>query len=168
MPRLLFLIALCLPLVVGAQSQWSWRDAQGRVQFSDRPPPQGTPEKDILSRPGASKRAPVQVIPFGQAASAPAAAAAPAAKASTPQERVAANDKARQAAEKEAQQKAQERREAQARAENCQRARMQLAGLESGARVSTLNERGERVFMEDAQRNQEIARMREVVAADCR
>jgi len=165
MLRILLLIALCLPLAATAQGQWKWRDAQGRIQFSDRPPPQGTPEKDILARPVNAPK-PVQLVPYGQPASAPAPAPAPAA--SSPQERVLANDKARKASESEAKIKAQEQREAQARADNCRNAKQQLATLESGVRVAMVNERGERVVMEDAQRNQEMAKVRAVIASDCR
>lgn len=165
MLRILLLIALCLPLAATAQGQWKWRDAQGRVQFSDRPPPQGTPEKDILARPANAPK-PIQVVPYGQAASAPAAAAAPAA--STPQERAAASDKARKAAESEAKIKAQEQRDAQAKADNCRAARQQLAALESGVRVATVNERGERTVLDDSQRAQEIRKAQAVIAADCK
>lgn len=165
MLRILLLIALCLPLAATAQGQWKWRDAQGRIQFSDRPPPQGTPEKDILARPANAPK-PIQVVPYGQAASAPAAAAAPAA--STPQERAAASDKARKAAESEAKIKAQEQRDAQAKAENCRAARQQLAALESGVRVATVNDRGERTVLDDSQRAQEIRKAQAVIAADCK
>ena len=125
----------------------------------------GTPEKDILARPANAPK-PIQVVPYGQAASAPAAAAAPAA--STPQERAAASDKARKAAESEAKIKAQEQRDAQAKAENCRAARQQLAALESGVRVATVNERGERTVLDDSQRAQEIRKAQAVIAADCK
>lgn len=164
MLRLLLLIAVCLPLAATAQGQWKWRDAEGRIQFSDRPPPQGTPDKDILARPANAPRR-IQVVPFGQAASAPAAAA-PAA--STPQQRAAASDQARKAAEKDAQAKAQQQREAQAKAENCRTARQQLTALEAGVRVARVNEQGERIPLDDAQRAQEIRKAQAVIAADCK
>ena len=164
MLRILLLIALCLPLAVAAQGQWKWRDAQGRIQFSDRPPPQGTPEKDILARPANAPK-PVQVVPYGQPASAPPAAPA----ASTPQERAAANDKARKASESEAKIMAQG---------NSARPRLvQTTARTPGNsslrwnpawRVVMVNERGERVIIDDAQRNQELAKVRAVIAADCR
>lgn len=165
MLRTLLLIALCLPLAVTAQGQWKWRDAQGRIQFSDRPPPQGTLEKDILARPANAPKL-VQLVPFGQAASAPASAALPAA--STPQERAKAADKARGSRESEAKIKAQEVREAQLRADNCKAARLQLNSLEAGVRVAIVNERGERVVLDDALRAQEIRKVQAVIASDCR
>lgn len=165
MLRILLLIALCLPLAATAQGQWKWRDTQGRVQFSDRPPPQGTPDKDILERPMRAPK-PVQVVPYGQAASAPVAAAAPAA--STPQERAAASDRTRKAADSEAKLKAQEQRDTQAKADNCRNARQQLTALESGVRVASVNERGERSILDDGQRAQEVRKAQAVIAADCK
>ena len=38
-----------------AAAQWKWRDAQGRVQYSDRPPPTTVPDRDILTRPAAAR-----------------------------------------------------------------------------------------------------------------
>ena len=73
MARTLCLLLLILPLLALAQTQWKWRDAQGRVQYSDRPPPAGTADKDILARPpGAQQSRVIQVLPVGQAPSAPA------------------------------------------------------------------------------------------------
>ena len=43
-------LALALPAV----AQWKWRDAQGRITVSDRPPPREVPERDILVRPAAA------------------------------------------------------------------------------------------------------------------
>ena len=72
---------VCTPAL--ASGQWKWRDANGSSQYSDRPPPQGTPDSAILAKPRAST-ARIVTQPV-QAASAPAAgsrATPPAAKAS--------------------------------------------------------------------------------------
>ncbi|MFX8195565.1 DUF4124 domain-containing protein, partial [Acinetobacter baumannii] len=49
----LLIVIVGLLLAASAQAQWKWRDAKGNVQYSDMPPPPGTPEKDILLRPPA-------------------------------------------------------------------------------------------------------------------
>ncbi|MFN7695762.1 MAG: DUF4124 domain-containing protein [Burkholderiales bacterium] len=165
MLKLLLLISLCLPLVASAQTQWSWRDAQGRVQFSDRPPPAGTPDKDILSRP-ASANARVQVVPVNQPVAAPASA--PARPASSAVERSAANDKARKQREEEAKMKEQMQRQAELRAENCKSARQSIAVMQSGERVARMNEKGERVFMDDAERLEGLRRAQQVAASECK
>jgi hypothetical protein len=145
-----------------AQAQWKWKDANGVVQYSDRPPPQGTADKDILQRPTARSGAPA-----APAASAPAAGAAAAPAASQPGN--AADDRRRQAERDEAARKAkaEEERVAKVRAENCQRARGQLRGLEDGLRMARVDEKGERVVMDDKARAEETRRMREIIASDC-
>jgi hypothetical protein len=165
MLKLLLLISLCLPLVASAQTQWSWRDAQGRVQFSDRPPPAGTPDKDILSRP-ASANARVQVVPVSQPVAAPATAPAPAASSAV--ERSAANDKARKQREEEAKMKEQTQRQAQQRAENCKSARENIAVMQSGERVTRMNDKGERIFLDDAQRLEALRRAQQVATSECK
>ena len=64
--------------------------------------------------------------------------------------------------EKEAAEKGQRQRA-------CDDARGYLAGLESGARISRTDPKtGERVFLEDSARDQELARARESVQANCK
>ena len=63
------LAALLLCVALPAQAQWKWKDANGKVQYSDLPPPAGTPEKDILQRPASATRL-IVVAPPGSGASA--------------------------------------------------------------------------------------------------
>ncbi len=159
------LLALSLALACGAataQSIWKWRDKDGRVQVSDRPPPMDIPDKDILQRPHGA-RAPVPA-PSASEPQAPANGASgvdPAleAKRNKAQAEQAAAEKARQSAEKA--------RRDQARAETCQRARNQLAALEGGQRVARMNDKGEREVLDDQGRAAEIARTRQIVDASC-
>lgn len=157
-------LALCMAaLPASAQTQWKWRAANGKVQYSDRPPPAEVAEKDILGRPAGARRPEVQEVPA--AASAVAAAPAPARKASDP----ALEAKRREAelAEK-AKQKAEEERLEKQRAENCNRARSYAKSLQDGMRISRTNDKGENEILSDAQRAQEIARTQQVVTSDCK
>ena len=70
--------------------------------------------------------------------------------------------------EQKAKAKAEEERVAASRAENCQRARQQLAALESGMRVARMNDKGEREYLDDAQRASEVQRARQLIASECR
>lgn len=142
-----------------AHAQWKWRDASGRVQYSDRPPPPGTPSKDILQSPIGAP-APT-LIP----ASAPLAPPAAAASAVDP----ALEAKRKQAEQAEqAQRKAEEARAAQARAENCERVRTAMRTIESGQRMSRVNDKGEREVLDDAARARELEQSRRVMASECR
>lgn len=155
-----------LLLAASAQAQWKWRDAKGNVQYSDLPPPPGTADKDILQRPPAPARAAIIVAPPGQAASAPAPK--PAASAPPKAELEAA---ARQKQDQDAQaakQKEDERRAAEQRRENCARAQGNLRDLQSGTRITRTNEQGERVYMDDTQRQAEVERARQLITSECR
>ena len=86
---LLALAALALALPCAAQ--WKWRDAQGHIQYSDRPPPNEVRDRDILTRPAA---APAAQRP---AQGASAAAGAPSGVASAPTSDAAIEARKRQA-----------------------------------------------------------------------
>jgi hypothetical protein len=164
----LFVALIGLALAASAHAQWKWRDARGKVQYSDMPPPAGIPEKDILQRPAAANR-PVIIVPAGQPASA-ASAAAPRAAASAPT-KAELEAAARQKQEQDrdaAKQKEEERRVAEQRRENCARAQASLRDLQSGIRITRTNEQGERVFMDEAQRQAEVERARQLITSECR
>lgn len=164
---------LCLSLLsLPAAAQWMWRGADGRVNASDRPPPPGVADKDILKRPVADNRQMAVAAGAATAGSAAAgAASAPAAAASAPAtalEREAQARKLAAQAEKAAKAKADEDRQAAVRASNCRQARSQAASLESGVRVVRTNEKGEREVLDDRGRQEELQRARDVIASDCR
>lgn len=164
------LLALCaLGLALPAQAQWKWRDKDGRITVSDRPPPREVADKDILSRPVTAPRPAPAPVPAPGDAPAPTAAAAPAA--SAPPTALEREVQARRRAaeeEKAAKAKAEEERNAARRAENCRQARNQLLALESGQRIARTNDKGEREVLDDAGRAQELRRTREVMASECR
>jgi len=158
------LAALAL-LALPAQAQWKWRDAAGHVQYSDLPPPSGTPDKDILSRPAVQRRAKAATLP-ASAASAAAAASNPLTPRTVDPELEAKLKKAE--ADKAAKAKADAEHDAAARADNCTRAKSQMQTLESGVRLARTNDKGEREILDDAQRAAEMKRTRDVMAADCK
>jgi hypothetical protein len=161
-----------------AEAQWKWRDANGRVTASDRPPPPGIADKDILQRPGSTAREPMPPPSGAGARDTPAAAAAASAptRSSDPElearKRKAEDDAAaRKKADEQTQaanRKAEDERVAAAKADNCQRARGALRALEDGVRIARTKPDGEREFLNDAQRATETHRVRGVIASDCR
>jgi hypothetical protein len=146
-----------------ALAQWKWRDGDGRIQYSDRPPPPGTPARDVLSRPAA---------PSPSAARAPAAADAPASSASAseaaPARAVEPELAARKRAAEAAERKAEEERLARERQASCTRARDYVRVLENGVPLARLNDKGERETVPAPERDAELRRAREIVASDCR
>jgi hypothetical protein len=157
------LVLVSLP----AEAQWKWKDTSGRIQYSDLPPPAGTPDQDILSRPTAPRRSGT-VTPAASAASA-ASAPALASSALMPQGVDPELEAKRKKAEGDiaAKKKADQERVAAAKADNCNRAQTQLRDFESGLRVMRTNEKGEREYLDDKQRAEETKHAKDVIAADC-
>lgn len=165
--HLFCMLGFCaLPLL--AQAQWQWVDGQGKKVFSDQPPPIEVPEKNILRRPGGSAAA--RAAPAPADAAAPQAATALAASAAKPSGvDKDLEEKTRKAEEAEkAKRTAEEQRIAKARADNCARARQGKATFDSGMRVARLNERGERVIMDDQARAAEQGRLQAIIDSDCK
>ncbi len=168
----LALSAALLPWSMPAQAQWKWRDASGRVTLSDRPPPPGTPARDILQQPAETSPAPATAAPRPTAAAAASAPGKPVddeleARKRKADEAAAARQKAQAEAEAAAR-KADEQRQAVLRRENCERARGALRAIEEGQRLTRTTASGEREFLNDNQRAAEAARMRGVIGSDCR
>jgi hypothetical protein len=157
--RPLICMALCL-YALAASAQWQWMDKDGRKVFSDRPPPADIPEKSILKRPGSRGSV---ATPAVAPAAAPGAAAAPAGIDKSLQERK------KQAEDAEAaKRKADEERNARAMADTCSRAQQAKSGLDSGARMTRTNEKGEREFMDEAARAAEGERLQGIINENCK
>jgi hypothetical protein len=154
------LICAALSLyALAASAQWQWIDKSGHKVFSDLPPPAEIPDKNILRRPGGrsmSFEAPV--------AAPPPTAAAPAAGVDK-----GLNEKKKQAEAAEgAKRKAEEDRNAQIRADNCARAQQTKAGLDVGGRMTRINERGEREYLDESAIAAEQQRLQAVIYENCR
>jgi hypothetical protein len=150
-----------------AQSVWKWRDAAGQLHISDTAPPAGTPDKNILSRPSAGVVLPAST---STTTTATTAGATPASGASAPDGDLDKKKKAaeREKADKAAADKAEiDRKNAAIRADNCQRAKTAVSGIQSGGRLTQMNAKGEREFLDDAQRAAELKRSQDIVAQNC-
>lgn len=158
-------VALLIALpAASAMAQWQWVDSTGSRVFSDTPPPAGTPDKNILKRPGAERlRAPAAVEASLPVATTTAATAT--AKPGTDKELEARKKAAEQA--EEAKRRADQEKLAKARAENCDRAKRAKATMDSGVRIATTNAKGEREIMDDKARASETQRLDEIIRSDC-
>ena len=151
-------------LALPAAAQWKWRDQRGQTQYSDTPPPLGTPEKDILQRPASPAARRDSVVATA------AASAASGAPTLAPKPVETELDAKRKKAEQDLadQKKIEEAKVAAVRADNCARAKAQMRTLDSGVRVARTNEKGEREFLDDKARAQETARTRDTMTAECK
>ena len=161
---LLLVAALVASFAMPAAAQWKWKDKAGQIQYSDLPPPSGTPDNDILQRPQAATPA---AAPRAVATPASGAASAPllTAKTSDP-DLEAKRKKAEQ--DEAAKKRAQDEKLAMEKLDNCTRARVQLKALDEGQRMSRINPTtGEREYLDDKGRAEETQRTRAVIASDC-
>lgn len=171
-PRLLSLTLLavaCVTFALPCAAQWKWRDAQGRIQYSDRPPPNDVRDRDILARPATAPSA-----AHSGARPGPAGAASAAGNTPTGTPPPSGTDPALEARKRQAEgvqdqaRRDEEARVARQKIENCARAKEYARTVESGQRIARTNDKGEREFLDDAQRARESARAREIIASDCR
>lgn len=149
------IIALALAAAMAAASaqNYKWVDKDGKLRYGDTPPP-GVKATQLKPPPGP--------------ASPPAAVAKDAKKGPlTPAEQEQAFRK-RQIDARAADEKAQKaQKDAAEKVANCANARESLAALESGQRIARTDDKGERYFVDDAQRERDIARGREMVKKAC-
>ena len=152
-----------------ALAQWQWIDNDGKKVFSDRSPPPGTPDKNILRRPGT---APVPAGPPAADGAAAASSAPAAANFAAP--KVSGKDAQLEAKKKladddtAAKKKNEEEKVAKAKVENCESARRYLTTLDSGVRIASVNAKGEREIMEDAQRAEAKKRTQNIAQSNCK
>jgi Domain of unknown function (DUF4124) len=165
--KLLAVALLSICTALPALAEWQWLDTDGKKVFSDRSPPPGTPEKNILKRPGV---APVPVSPH--TVDGTEAVAAPAVPVAAP--KVSGKDAQLEARKKLAddeattKKKTEEGKVAKAKAENCESAKRYLTTLDSGVRIATVNAKGEREIMEDSQRVEAKKRTQEIAQSNCK
>jgi len=162
----LFVISLAFALPAAAEIH-QWRDAQGRIHYSDTPP-LGQDTKTVPPAPKPPTKVPAPTGDAAPAASGEAPKAGEPAKPKTMAEREL-EFRQRRAAAAEASTKAdQERQQEAERQRTCERARNQLTALESGQRMSRYGGDGERVVLDDAARVEEVERSRKFVESACK
>ena len=153
--RKLLVVALAVSLASPALGQqYKWIDKGGHVQYGDVPPP-GVKATRLRGPAG-----PAPAAPKADAKAAPKGPLSPA-------EQEAEFRKRQAEAQKENEKEAQDAAKAREKQENCQTARAQLAALESGARISRTDAKGERYYLDDSQREAEAARARKQVGDWC-
>lgn len=124
-----------------------WVDADGKVHYSDEPPPADAKAKTLKVQ------------------SAPASSGVPATR--TVAEREAEYRKAQKAKQEAEQKSAKQQEEILAKQKNCEGAKQNLKTLEAGAPMATYDAKGERSFLDDNTRQQRIEEARKAISANC-
>jgi len=164
LPKKFLGAALLLLAASATHAQYVWIGANGTRQYSDRPPPPGTPAAKIIKQPGRSAADAATEEPAQpEAAAKPTDAKAP----PTLAEREAAY---RERTKAQAELESKQRLEADNKrrlAEHCASAREGQAQLDSGMRVARIGPDGQKTYMTDeekAVRSQSVNR----ALAECR
>jgi hypothetical protein len=141
------ILLLLLPMMAAAQV-YSWKDASGRIHYSDQPPAEGKFRSRAL---GSSNTASDDMVPATKSAA---------------ERRLDASKQASEAKDKAAQAE-KERAEDALRQQACERARINLQGIESGQIRFRMAPGGEREALDGAVRDAEIAEAQRAVATAC-
>jgi len=126
-----------------------WVDADGKVHYSDTPPPEVTTQsvRNIAGKDQAN--APASYSPKSLA------------------EREAEMKKSKQSKEEASKKKAEDDARADAKRRNCEGARENAKSLEAGGRIYSYDEKGERSYLDDSARAQRLEEARKVISANC-
>ncbi len=166
---LCLLAAATLAVPVQALAYWQWRDANGRMVYSDVPPSAAAAR--VLRAPGrfagefqpveaANATAPAPAVPAPAKASAKSAAA----PAPTPEE---AFQKRREASQKAATEEARKESEAAEREARCAQLRSYANGLQQGMRAAVAGPDGSLQHLNSDQRQAEMLKTNASLEKNC-
>jgi hypothetical protein len=161
----LTLLLVTAVYATGAAAQWAWKEENGRVVYSDQPPPPNV-KIQILRQPAgpAPETRSAGGADAGKAGADKGASSAPKTLAERDME-----FRKRQQERADAERKAQEEQQkSSARAADCERARGYLKALEDGVRIAKTDASGNREYLDDAQRAAETERARKMVDSLCK
>jgi len=136
-----------------------WVDENGKVHYSDQPPPANVKAKTLRSTP--------DTPPSLTSASGVAASSAPPAV-KTIAEREAELKKAQKAKKDAADKAAQEQAVIEENKTNCEASRQNLRTLQEGMRIVEISANGERSYISDEQRQQRIAKAQQDISSYCK
>ena len=155
-------------MTLSAFAQWQWIDNGGRKVFSDRAPPVEIKDKNIIKRPADKLNSANQPLVETLAASASTTLALT----NTP--RLSGKDTELDSKKKKIEneeilkKKLEEEKVSKIKSDICDRARINLATLKSGIRMTSANANGEREYFDEARLAAETLRTQDVIAENCR
>lgn len=163
MRKLAVFVALAFAAGAGHAQVFKCVDASGKTVYSQVPCPKSA-KATTLERNAPPPPPPAAAAKGDTAKGAAAKATGPKTAAELEQD----FRKRRQEQDEARKKEEQKLTEAREKEENCRNARTQLVSLDSGIRQTRVDERGERIFLEDAQVEAEKARARKAVDTWCK
>lgn len=150
----IFLLVLLLISASSFAGPSKWVDADGKVVYSDQSPPANVEATELRFTSGA----------VGEETAASGVPAAP----KTIAEREAELRKRQQERKEAADKAAREQADAQALMEDCRAVRKNLSMLQEGMRMIEVDDKGELVYLDDAQRQQRILKAQQDISTFCK
>ncbi|MDP1605620.1 MAG: DUF4124 domain-containing protein [Rhodocyclaceae bacterium] len=144
---LLTLVLLAVLPTIGLAQVYSWKDANGKIHYGDRPPVERQTESRKLA--------------------APPAVDVEATRKANAEKQLAEREKQEKSKESAAK-SAEEQTAAKQREENCRQAKSTLAALESGQIRFVMDAKGERIALDGAVREAELGKARNSVGSWCK
>ena len=132
--------------LASAQQMYKWKDEKGVWHFSENPPPDGGKAEKIEVKPVGGER-PAVPPPDSW--------------------RNKELESKQQKAKVEGVDAVAKKREEDQRAQKCQAYKREMDSLTSGVRLFHLNDKGERVFMEDKERFERIEEAKRIIRETC-
>ena len=163
-----------------SEAQWAWKDGNGRLVYSDRPPPSDIKAAQVVRQPGTqvlANPAPASG-PLDDAAkpadakssdakSSDAKSAPPSTAPKTVAEREMEFRKRQQERADGDKKSAEEQTKSATKTADCDRARGYMKSLEDGVRITRTDAAGNREFLDDAARAVEAERTRKIIQSTC-
>jgi hypothetical protein len=167
-------VLLCLLAGAGlafqpaAAETYKWTDAEGKVHYSDQPPPANIKNPTTITPRRKTSRSAPQADADADAPKPPAAKPPVMAKPKTTQELDAEfrQRRVKEAEDEAARKKAEQ--EAADKKRNCAQATNNVKRLEQGGRLTRYNDQGEVEFLQDSEIAAELARARQAADSWCR
>ncbi len=127
-----------------------WVDEDGKVHYSDTPPPENVKTEQVKNFNGkGSESAPATFSPKSYA------------------ERETELKKAKLAKEEAAAKKAQQDTATAAKKQSCLAAQQNLRSLQESSRIVTYDEKGEKTYLDDAAREQRMNETQKIISSNC-
>ena len=149
--QLFIAVAILLATATVAAQVYKWVDKDGKVQYTDTPPPASATKTEAK-----------------KVDTSPPAASTTAAPAKSPQARAKDADKLKADIAEKAKKTEADRQNAEINASNCSNARSVIRELETGRPLTRTSEAGSREYLDDATREAEMTKARKSVAEFCK
>ena len=161
--KILLLVLLSFSCINALAEVNKWVDENGRVHYSDQLPPSNA--KKVLS---SASKARTSAETGNTTESGNAADSGNSDEPKTIAEREADLRKKQKADKEAAEKAARNKASKEANQENCNRAEQSLRELQSGMRIMELDAKGERVYLDEEQRQQRIAKTQQDISTLCK